>query len=240
MSAHLGVEQWIPILKELESYTFINCFTGIGSFGKKHAPELDDLSILKENNLTPLVFFPSDEEAFVYALKKDSKQKYLRLSNNYLALNKYQWNESDEMEEIGFIEQKLVGNHYLLPLKEQTRAQVTILFTGELFAQAVTVQALAEEEEKNRDIFVVDIFEKEQIQEKIQRSLKQSKNLLLVSDQTPQSAKLLAAEYLDTNCSFTALSPSYGQLSTLLEDYQYQQAGFEGLEIYQKLSQLLG
>ncbi len=239
MTAHLGVEQWIPLLKELENYTFINCFTGIGSFGKKHAPELEDLSILKGNNLTPLLFFPSDEEAFVYALKKDRKQKYLRLSNNYLALNKYQWNESDEMEEIGFIEQKLVGNHYLLPLKEQARAQATILFSGELFAQAVSVQTLAEEEEKNRDILVVDIFEKEQIQEKIQHSLKQSKNLILISDQTPQSAKLLIAEYLDGKSSFTALSPSYDQLSSLLEDYQYQQAGFEGPEIYQRLSQLL-
>lgn len=225
-------------LDQRETYTLINLFTGIGGFWKKIMIENEDLILLGKTTTWVSYFFPSDEQAFYDSLQKNYAKKYIRLSNIEIPKNKYLRDANEEELTIGFIDKKLIDTSGFTTLNQHPLAKKSIIFTGELLSTAIQVDYLSKNKDKDWDIFVIDQIIDNQLPEALQKSIKSSKEAIIVADQNKHKWETLFPQLDQLGINFRYLLPQYQKLTTFLEDYQYEEAEFDAKGIFKKLEEM--
>ena len=164
-----------PVLEKYaeKQITLINLYTGMGSFGKKLLPELDDLSYIPQRFA---IYEPLDLVNFHDILSKEGS-KYLRIPHQHFPESIF------SMEDLGIIDQQLINTIEILSLKTYgyTGDNATLLTSAANFSTALQAGTVLQEQTTPIDIFIISKLNAEWNTEIIS-SLKATKNLIVMID----------------------------------------------------------
>lgn len=226
------LEPIFELLNEKDYVTIINIHAWLWSYGKKISPETNDLDYIC--NLDFNSFEPIDLENLWNLFKKNGKQ-YIRL------LHKEMPNAVFDVDELWIIDAELLENLDLISLKTYGFAwnDWVILATGSLFATAIQTGEILQEKNKQLSIFILQKLNSDW-NDSITDNIKISKKLFILIDHEDSEA---VKSWIDnrlknlnlTDIQVNIISPKYGNLTTILNEYQEEQSDFDPEKLAQRI-----
>ena len=226
------LEPIFELLNEKDYVTIINIHAWLWSYGKKISPETNDLDYICNLNFNS--FEPIDLENLWNLFKKNGRQ-YIRL------LHKEMPNAVFDVDELWIIDAELLENLDLISLKTYGFAwnDWVILATGSLFATAIQTGEILQEKNKQLSIFILQKLNSDW-NDSITDNIKISKKLFILIDHEDSEAvkswidnrlKNLNLDDIQVNI----ISPKYGNLTTILNEYQEEQSDFDPENLAQRI-----
>lgn len=226
------LEPIFELLNEKDYVTIINIHAWLWSYGKKIFPETNDLDYIC--NLDFNNFEPIDLENLWNLFKKNGRQ-YIRL------LHKEMPNAVFDVDELWIIDAELLENLDLISLKTYGFAwnDWVILATGSLFATAIQTGEILQEKNKQLSIFILQKLNSDW-NDSITDNIKISKKLFILIDHEDSEAVKLWIDNRLKNLNLhdiqvNIISPKYGNLTTILNEYQEEQADFDPEKLAQRI-----
>lgn len=227
------LEPIFSILNNKKYATIINIHTWLWSYGKKIAPEINDLDdyICKLNFNS---FEPIDLENMRNIFKQDWRQ-YIRL------LHKEMPDAIFDVNELWIIDASMLENLDSISLKTYWFGwnDWTILATGSLFATAIQTWEIIQEHNKQVSIFILQKLNTERNEEIIENIRNSKKLFILIDHYNSEELKKWIENGLNnyqlTDTKLNIICPKYGNLTTILNEYQEEQSDFNP----EKLSQII-
>ena len=212
--------------------TIINIHAGLWSYGKKISPETNDLDYIW--NLDFNSFEPIDLENMWNIFKQNNRQ-YIRL------LHKEMPDAIFDVDEIGIIDASMLENLDSISLKTYGFAgnDGVILATGSLFATAIQTWEIIQKRNKQVSIFVLQKLNSDRNEEMIE-NIKNSKKLFILVDHNDSEGLRKWVErwlkkYWLTDIQLNIICPKYGNLTTILNEYQEEQSDFDPEKLSQRI-----
>ena len=228
----MGSNDILPAIKgKFETCYIINARTGIGSFGKKLAPENTYLNTETCQNFSPV--FPFDLEGLIKALKHE-KNKLILLSNQEVPGNKYENNNDEELQ---IIDKAIVDEPELLHLLTPEHPELLLIGTGNHFEELVKLSQLLQQEPEKTALMLIG--KRELLSsEAVQHLSKSSKKIWIILDHLPnEELKKLLEKILGKPVHL--LTPAYKKLSSFFPEYQFEQTNFDAQNLFNQSLQLL-
>lgn len=226
------LEPIFELLNEKDYVTIINIHAWLWSYGKKIFPETNDLDYIC--NLDFNSFEPIDLENLWNLFKKKGKQ-YIRL------LHKEMPNAVFDVDELWIIDAELLENLDLISLKTYGFAwnDWVILATGSLFATAIQTWEIIQEHNKQVSIFVLQKLNADWSEEMIE-NIKNFKKLFILIDHNDSEELRKRVEngmknYGLNDIQLNIICPKYGNLTTILNEYQEEQSDFDPEKLSQRI-----
>lgn len=216
---------------ENKNITIINLHTWLGSYGKKLAPEITDLDTIPE---WFSIFEPMDLENLRNILKQNWK-KYIRI------LHREMPNDIFDVDELWIIDAKMLESLDSISLKTYGFAgnQWTILSSGSLFGTIIQTWEILQNLKKEISIFILQKLNSDRNDEIIE-NINNSKNLFIIVDHENSKNLQLKIENklknlnLD-NIQINIISPKYGKLTTIFNEYQDEQSDFNPEKLSERI-----
>ena len=227
------LEPIFELLNEKKYATIVNIHAGLWSYGKKSAPEANDLDDYI-CNLNFHCFEPIDLENMRNIFKQNNRQ-YIRL------LHKEMPDAIFDVDELGIIDASMLENLDSISLKTYGFAgnDWIILATGSLFATAIQTWEIIQSHNKQVSIFVLQKLNADWSEEMI-KNIKNSKKLFILVDH--ENSKELKKwvenglkNYQLTGIELNIICPKYGKLTTIMNEYQEEQSDFDPEKLSQRI-----
>ena len=227
------LEPVFELLNNKNYATIINIHAWLWSYGKKIAPEINDLNeyISKLNFHS---FEPIDLENMRNIFKQNNRQ-YIRL------LHKEMPDAIFDVDELGIIDASMLENLDSISLKTYGFAwnDGVILATGSLFATAIQTWEIIQNHNKQVSIFVLQRLNADWCEEIIE-NIKNSKKLFILIDHDNSEELRKWVEYWLKNYQLTDIEvnivcPKYEKLTTIMNEYQEEQSDFDSEKISQRI-----
>ncbi|MDR2541538.1 MAG: hypothetical protein LBD11_07470 [Candidatus Peribacteria bacterium] len=222
-----------PLLEKFSSssLTIINLYTGMGSLGRKLAPEYEDFSNFPRDIAK---YEPIDAVNF-FTILEQPHSKYLRIPHQHFPESIF------STEEIGIIDAQMLQSLEVLSLKGYgyTGNTGTLIATGANFPLALQLGDYLNEQEKPMDLFILSKLTIN-FTEEIKSSLHQSKKLYFLIDHLPsQAMKNFLQQTLTASgvhgVEVHVLTPKYEKLTTIFDEFSAEQADFDTRGLSQRL-----
>ncbi len=227
------LEPIFEILNGKKYATIINIHTWIWSYGKKISPETNDLDDYI-CNLNFHSFEPIDLENMRNIFKQNQRQ-YIRL------LHKEMPDAIFDVDELGIIDASMLENLDSISLKTYGFAgnDGVILATGSLFATTIQTWEIIQSHNKQVSIFVLQKLNADWSEEMIE-NIKNSKKLFILidhndSEEIRKRVKNGMKNYGLNDIQLNIISPKYGNLTTILNEYQEEQSDFDPEKLSQRI-----
>ena len=227
------LEPVFKILNDKNYATIINIHAWLWSYGKKIAPEINDLDeyISKLNFLS---FEPIDLENMRNVFKQNNRQ-YIRL------LHKEMPDAIFDVDELWIIDASMLENLDSISLKTYGFAgnDGVILATGSLFATAIQTWEIIQNHNKQVSIFVLQWLNADWSEEMID-NIKNSKKLFILIDHDNSEGLRKWAEsglkrFWLTDIELNIICPKYEKLTTIMNEYQEEQSDFDPEKLSQRI-----
>ena len=227
------LESIFDILNGREYVTIINIYTWLWSYGKKITPEINDLDeyICKLNFHS---FEPIDLENMRNIFKQNGRQ-YIRL------LHKEMPDAIFDIDELGIIDTSMLENLDSISLKTYWFAwnDWVIIATGSLFATAIQTWEIIQNHNKQVSIFVLQKLNADWNEEIIE-NIKNSKKLFILvdhkdSEELRKWIENWLKKYWLSDIQLNIICPKYGNLTTILNEYQEEQSDFDPEKLSQRI-----
>ena len=226
------LEPIFDILNNKEYVTIINIHAWLWSYGKKISPETNDLDYIYKLNFN--TFEPIDLENMRNIFKQNQKQ-YIRL------LHKEMPDAIFDVDELGIIDASMLENLDSISLKTYGFAgnDWVIFATGSLFATAIQTWEIIQNHNKQVSIFVLQKLNADWSEEMI-NNIKNSKKLFILVDHenTDELTKRIEnrmKNYELNDIQLNIICPKYGNLTTILNEYQEEQSDFDPERLSQRI-----
>jgi hypothetical protein len=222
-----------PLLEQFSHMTIINLYAGIGSFGRKLTPELEDLTIFP-NDIAK--YEPIDAVNF-FTILEQPNAKYLRIPHQHFPESIF------STEEIGIIDAQMLQSLEVFSLQGYgfSGGAGTLLATGANFATTLQLGELLNEQSIPMDIFILSKLTID-LTEEIKSSLHKTKKLYVLIDHLPSEAlqktlyhTLEHSRLHDIAIHF--LTPNYAKLTTMFDEFSIEQAEFDAEGLITKVNQ---
>ena len=227
------LEPIFELLNKKNSATIINIHAWLWSYGKKISPETNDLDdyISKLNFHS---FEPIDLENMRNIFKKNERQ-YIRL------LHKEMPDAIFDVDELWIIDASMLENLDSISLKTYgfTWNDWVILATGSLFATAIQTWEIIQDHNKQVSIFVLQRLNSDWNDEMIE-NIRNSKKLFILIDHANSEELRKWIEnglknYQLTDIELNTIYPKYEKLTTILNEYQEEQADFNPKKLAERI-----
>ncbi len=226
------LEPIFEILNNKDYVTIINIHTWLWSYGKKISPEINDLAYIWKLDFN--VFEPIDLENMRNIFKQNNRQ-YIRL------LHKEMPNAIFDVDELWIIDASMLENLDSISLKTYWFAwnDGVILVSGSLFATAIQTWEIIQNHNKQISIFVLQRLNSDWSEEMIE-NIKNNKKLFIIIDHenTEELKKWIEKRIKKLNLTdiqLSIISPKYWNLTTILNEYQEEQADFDPEKLSQRI-----
>jgi hypothetical protein len=229
----LSLDSMQPLLKQFPAlpFTIINLYVGMGSLGRKLAPEWEDLTAFPREIAK---YEPIDGVHF-FSILEQSHAKYLRIPHLHFPESIF------STHDIAIIDTQMLHNIEVLSLKGYGYAgdNGTLLATGANFATILQVGDVLQEQGNGMDMFVMNDLTFA-FTEEIKSSLHQTKKLFIVIDHLAnETFQELVAQRLKAsglkNVEVYYLTPRYEDLTTIFDEFSAEQAGFDAPHLAQQI-----
>jgi hypothetical protein len=229
--AQLPLSSILPLAKQFSHLTIINLYAGMGSFGRKLTPEIEDLTAFP-NDIAK--YEPIDAVNFFTILEQPSA-KYLRIPHQHFPESIF------STEDIGIINAEMLQSLEVLSLKGYgfSGTAGTILATGANFATALQLGELLNAQATPMDMFILSKLTIDLTAE-IKSSLHQTKKLYFLVDHLPSEALKTAFSHTLQSSGLREvemhfLTPTYEKLTTIFDEFSSEQAEFDAEGLMKKL-----
>ena len=224
-----------PIFSDLnnkEYVTILNIHTWLWSYGNKLKAEISDLDLICNSDFNS--FEPIDLENMRNIFRQNGRQ-YIRL------LHKEMPDAIFDVDELGIIDSSMLENLDAISLKTYGFAwnDGVILATGSLFATAIQTWEIIQNHNKQVSIFVLQKLNSQRSEEMIE-NIRNSKKLFILIDHenTDELRNWIEKRIKNLNLSdiqLSMISPKYGNLTTILNEYQEEQSDFDPEKLAQRI-----
>ena len=224
-----------PIFTDLNKkdyVTIINIHAWLWSYGKKISPETNDLDYICNLNFNS--FESIDLENMRNIFKQNGKQ-YVRL------LHKEMPDAIFDVDELWIIDASMLENLDSISLKTYWFAwnDGVILATWSLFATAIQTGEIIQNHNKQVSVFVLQKLNSNRSEEMIE-NIKNSKKLFIMidHDNSEELRKWIENRLNNfqlTDIELNMISPKYGNLTTILNEYQEEQSDFDPEKLSQRI-----
>lgn len=226
------LEPIFELLNKKEYVTIMNIHAWLWSYGKKISTETSDLDLVCKLNFDS--FEPIDLENMWNIFKQNGRQ-YIRL------LHKEMPDAIFDVDELWIIDASMLENLDSISLKTYGFAgnDWVILTTGSLFATAIQTWEIIQSHNKQVSIFVLQKLNSKWSEEIIE-NIKNSKKLFILVDHnnSEELRKQIESElknYGLNDIELNIISPKYGNLTTILNEYQEEQSDFDPEKLSQRI-----
>jgi len=223
------------LLASKKQVTIINIHSWLWSYWNKLYPEINDLDI-SSNWFN--CFEPIDLENFWNILKQNWK-KYIRLLHREMPSAIF------DVDELWIIDAELLKNLDCISLKTYGFAwnDWTILATGSLFDNSIQTWEILQKNNKQLNIFILQSLNCNRNDEII-KSVKHTGKLFILIDHSntdllKDNINNKLKEYWLSDIKINIISPNYQSLTTILNEYQEEQALFSPDEIAKRIISML-
>jgi len=227
------LEPIFEVLNNKEYVTIINIHAWVWSYGKKISPETNDLDDYI-CNLNFHSFEPIDLENMRNIFKQNQRQ-YIRL------LHKEMPDAIFDVDELWIIDASMLENLDSISLKTYGFAgnDGVILATWSLFATVIQTGEIIQNHNKQVSIFVLQKLNADWSEEMI-NNIKNSKNLFILIDHNDSEELRKRVEdgmknYGLNDIQLNIVCPKYGNLTTILNEYQEEQSDFDPETLSQRI-----
>lgn len=226
------LEPIFELLNKKEYVTIINIHAWLWSYEQKISSEINDLDYVCKLDFNS--FEPIDLENMWNIFKKNERQ-YIRL------LHKEMPDAIFDVDELGIIDASMLENLDSISLKTYGFAgnDGVILATGSLFATAIQTWEIIQNHNKQISIFVLQKLNSDWTEEIIE-NIKNSKKLFIVIDHNDSDElrnrienRIKSLNLVDIGLNI--ISPKYGKLTTILNEYQEEQSDFDPEKLAQRI-----
>ena len=226
------LEPIFELLNKKEYVTIINIHAWLWSYEQKISSEINDLDYVCKLDFNS--FEPIDLENMWNIFKKNERQ-YIRL------LHKEMPDAIFDVDELGIIDASMLENLDSISLKTYGFAgnDGVILATGSLFATAIQTWEIIQNHNKQISIFVLQKLNSDWTEEMIE-NIKNSKKLFIVIDHNNSDElrnrienRIKSLNLVDIGLNI--ISPKYGKLTTILNEYQEEQSDFDPEKLAQRI-----
>lgn len=226
------LEPIFELLNKKEYVTIINIHAWLWSYEQKISSEINDLDYVCKLDFNS--FEPIDLENMWNIFKKNERQ-YIRL------LHKEMPDAIFDVDELGIIDASMLENLDSISLKTYGFAgnDGVILATGSLFATAIQTWEIIQNHNKQISIFVLQKLNSDWTEEMIE-NIKNSKKLFIVIDHNDSDElrnrienRIKSLNLVDIGLNI--ISPKYGKLTTILNEYQEEQSDFDPEKLAQRI-----
>ena len=226
------LEPIFELLNKKEYVTIINIHAWLWSYEQKISSEINDLDYVCKLDFNS--FEPIDLENMWNIFKKNERQ-YIRL------LHKEMPDAIFDVDELGIIDASMLENLDSISLKTYGFAgnDGVILATGSLFATAIQTWEIIQNHNKQISIFVLQKLNSDWTEEMIE-NIKNSKKLFIVIDHNDSDElrnrienRIKSLNLVDIGLNI--ISPKYGKLTTILNEYQEEQSDFDSEKLAQRI-----
>ena len=226
------LEPIFELLNKKEYVTIMNIHAWLWSYGKKISTETSDLDLICKLNFDG--FEPIDLENMWNIFKKNGRQ-YIRL------LHKEMPDAIFDVDELWIIDASMLENLDSISLKTYGFAgnDGVILATGSLFATAIQTWEIIQEHNKEVSIFVLQKLNADWSEEMVQNIKNSQKLFILVDHENTDELRNWIENRMKnlnlTDIQFNIISPKYGNLTTILNEYQEEQSDFDPEKLSQRI-----
>ena len=226
------LEPIFELLSKKEYVTIMNIHAWLWSYGKKISTETSDLDLVCKLNFDS--FEPIDLENMWNIFKQNGRQ-YIRL------LHKEMPDAIFDVDELGIIDASMLENLDSISLKTYGFAgnDGVILATGSLFATAIQTWEIIQEYNKQVSIFVLQKLNADWSEEMVQNIKNSQKLFILVDHENTDELRIWIEKRMKnlnlTDIQLNIISPKYGNLTTILNEYQEEQSDFDPEKLSQRI-----
>jgi len=226
------LEPIFELLNKKEYVTIMNIHAWLWSYGKKISTETSDLDLVCKLNFDS--FEPIDLENMWNIFKQNGRQ-YIRL------LHKEMPDAIFDVDELWIIDASMLENLDSISLKTYGFAgnDGVILATGSLFATAIQTWEIIQEHNKQVSIFVLQKLNADWSEEMVQNIKNSQKLFILVDHENTDELKNWVENRMKnlnlTDIQLNIISPKYGNLTTILNEYQEEQSDFDSEKLSQRI-----
>ena len=224
-----------PIFSDLnnkEYVTIMNIHAWLGSYGNKLKAEISDLDLICNSDFNS--FEPIDLENMRNIFRQNGRQ-YIRL------LHKEMPDAIFDVDELGIIDASMLENLDAISLKTYGFAgnDGVILATGSLFATAIQTWEIIQNHNKQVSIFILQKLNSQRSEEMIENIKNSKKLFILIDHENTDEVKNWIEKRMKnlnlTDIQLNVISPKYGNLTTILNEYQEEQSDFDPEKLAQRI-----